>query len=258
MVEILSILVIITVLFLAVWYPLIKGRKRSMIKSIVLMMVILIGIAGSTYRISKSRTFQFFGQLTYQGTTDEKVVALTFDDGPYPGTTDAVLKTLEALEVKGTFFLNGESIDANPMETKAIIDAGHELGNHSYSHPRMVFMSYSEIQEEMEATDTAMRNLGYEPTGYVRSPYCKKLLTFPWYLRQTDQINAIWTLEPETYYESAEDMLVYTIENIEPGGIILLHVLPASRVSTRELLEPLIRELKEEGYSFVTISEMLE
>lgn len=241
-----------------IYFTLLKKLRHKVIITVIIALAVLLLMGMGTYRIFKSRTFQFFGHLEYQGVTEEKQVALTFDDGPFGEEVYEVLDTLETHDVTGTFFLNGQDIEANQEGTLAIIDAGHELGNHSYSHKRMIFMSFNEIRDEMETTDDLMRSLGYEPTGYVRSPYCKKLFAFPIYLVQSDQINVTWTVEPETYYKSVDDMVQYTLDTIEPGGIILLHTLASKRSESREALEGIIIGLIDEGYSFVTVSELLD
>lgn len=210
-----------------------------------------------TYRLSKSRTFQFFGHIINKGDTEEKHVALTFDDGPYPGTTDEVLSILTEKGVQATFFLNGAQMQAYPDETISIIEAGHELGNHSYNHKRLMLMPYSTIQEEMESTDEVMKDLGYEPTGYVRSPYCKKLFMFPLYLKNTNQYNVTWSIEPETYYSEGPSMVKHIEDALEPGAIILLHSLPSGRTETRAYLADMIDAVQAKGYQFVTVEDLL-
>lgn len=258
MFDLVILLILLLVVYFAIWLLFIKQRRRRVLWSILLLVIVVALSAIGTYRLSKSRTVQAFGHLINKGITEEKIVALTFDDGPYPGTTDEVLEILKEHDIKATFFVIGKDVEANPDETTAIIDAGHELGNHSYSHPRMMFASYENIEEEMAGTDQALRELGYEPTKYVRSPYCKKLFAFPWYLSRNDLINVTWTIEPETFVKEKDALVEYTVSNIEPGAIILLHPLPSARETTREALEEIIIEVKAMGYTFVTVSEMLE
>lgn len=132
-----------------------------------------------------------------QVATSEKVVALTFDDGPGVHT-DEILRILEEHNVKATFFLTGREIKAHRDKAQKIAKAGHQIGNHSYSHQRMVFKS-------------------------------------PTFIR----------------------IVNYVRERIEPGSIILLHVMYESRTASLKAVEGIITALKQEGYSFVTVSELL-
>ena len=86
------------------------------------------------WNISKSRTFQVFGEIVAKAETNEKVIALTFDDGPWGAEyTSQVLNILEEHDVKGTFFLNGSGIQQNKQPAIDLVNAGHQIGNHSYS-----------------------------------------------------------------------------------------------------------------------------
>ncbi len=107
-----------------------------------------------------ARKFQLFGGITDQVETKQKVVALTFDDGPTKNV-DKILPLLDQYHVKATFFLIGNEIEKNPVEAKKIVSAGHQIGNHTYSHQRMVFKSPSYIKAEIEKTDKLIREAGF-------------------------------------------------------------------------------------------------
>lgn len=88
----------------------------------------------SAHRVARARTFQVFGSIVPRVNVSEPVVALTFDDGPVPGPTDRVLRMLRDADVRATFFLNGQAVEEQPDEAAKIARAGHEIGNHTYSH----------------------------------------------------------------------------------------------------------------------------
>ena len=137
--------------------------RRRMITgwlAISLAVTLLLGVGA--YKFSNSRRFQAFGELIQRVETTDKVVALTFDDGPTPGDTEAVLKTLTAHNVSATFFLCGAEMAAHPSQTKLIVDAGHQVGNHSWSHQRMWFLTPNSVRKELDDTDLEIRNSGYE------------------------------------------------------------------------------------------------
>ncbi|MGA4721064.1 polysaccharide deacetylase family protein [Fictibacillus nanhaiensis] len=221
---------------------------------------LLIGLAYSGLKLSSSRDFQFFGGLVTSADTAEKVVALTFDDGP-TDNTDEILSILKEEGVKATFFVTGREIEENLKEAKEIVAEGHELGNHSYSHERMVLKTPSYIRNEIESTDKLIRKAGYEGKIHFRPPYGKKLIGLPYYLDKHDRKTILWNIEPETYPEIASDstkIVKYVSRNIQPGSIILLHVMYDSRTESMESVKGIITDLKAKGYTFKTVSEMVE
>src|SRR5262245_16641673 len=112
--------------------------RKKWLKALLVIVVAVLVVTAAAYQISKSRTFQFFGAIVSRVNTRQKVVALTFDDGPTPGATEEVLSILNEAGVKATFFVIGSELEQNLEEGRKIVAAGHELGNHTYSHKRMV------------------------------------------------------------------------------------------------------------------------
>lgn len=202
-----------------------------------------------------ARNYQLFGNITSHIETHEKVVALTFDDGPTQNT-DAILTLLDTYNVKATFFLIGKDIEENPEEAKKIAEAGHQIGNHTYSHKRMVFKSQSFIKSEIEKTDALIASIGYTETPAVRPPHGKKLIGFPYYLNKHHRKTITWNLEPDTYYTSTEDKITYIKENIQPGSIILMHPMYDTTGKELQTIEKVLQTLIDDGYTFVTIEEL--
>jgi peptidoglycan-N-acetylglucosamine deacetylase len=232
-------------------------------KTIIIISVVSILFIGTSYvlfNLSKSRTFQFFGGLLDKVETTDKVVALTFDDGPAMHT-DEILTILKAEHVKATFFLTGNEIKKSPDDAKKIAEEGHEIGNHTYSHQRMVFKSPTFIKEEIEKTDELIRQTGYKGDIHFRPPFGKKLFQLPYYLNKHNRKSILWNIEPETYPKIAANsnkITDHVIGKIEPGSIILLHVMYESRRESLNSVKEIISSLKEQGYTFVTVSELLE
>jgi peptidoglycan/xylan/chitin deacetylase (PgdA/CDA1 family) len=125
--------------------------------------VVLVLLAASgfgAWRVMDSRSFQLFGRLVERVNTSQKVVALTFDDGPKPGPTEEALRILDQAHATATFFAVGESVEQYPGLATEILAAGDELGNHSYSHAWMVLRPMSFYASEIERTDRLLRHAG--------------------------------------------------------------------------------------------------
>lgn len=231
-----------------------------MLKRLLLVVLLVITLLAILWQTSRSRTFQFFGEIVPRVSTTEKVVALTFDDGPSVGATDEILSILAAENVKATFFVIGGELEKNLAEGKKLVAAGHELGNHSYSHERMFFSSPATVKQEIESTDRLIRTAGYQGEIFFRPPYTKKLFTLPYYLSKTNRKTITFDVEPETYPEvatSADKITEYVLSKTQPGSIILLHVMYGSRNESRKSVKPIIEGLRAKGYSFKTVSELL-
>lgn len=227
--------------------------KKKLIIAVILMALLFAGM----FKVTKLRTFQFFGGLTYQAETKDKVIALTFDDGPTKNV-DQLLPLLDEYKAKATFFLIGNEIEKHPEEAKKIVEAEHQIGNHTYSHKRMVLKSPSFIKEEIEKTDELIRKIGYKGEIDFRPPYGKKFVGLPYYLSQHNRETIMCSLEPETYYSSVDDKVDYVLENIKPGSIILLHPMYDQTGGTIQVVEEILKELTSEGYQFVTVNELQE
>lgn len=228
-----------------------KRKLIWIILSILLVVLLLFG----AYKLMNSRSFQLYGGLTQQVETNQKVVALTFDDGPTQNVNE-ILPLLEKYNVKTTFFLIGQDIEKHPEQAKQIVEAGHQVGNHTYSHHRMVLKSPSFIKEEIEKTDELIRDAGYEDEIDFRPPNSKKLVGLPYYLNKVKKETITMNLEPDTFYSDSEDRIHYVIENITPGSIILMHPMYEDIDKVLKEIEGVIQGLQDEGYTFVTVNEL--
>lgn len=254
---------LLTAAIAVVWRRL-AGSPRSAARRAgrlaVAIAVALLIVGAGVYLLSRSRTFQLAGELVPRVETDEKVIALTFDDGPTE-RTDGVLAILDRRGAKATFYLSGAEAEARPEDVRRIVAAGHELGNHTYSHSRLYFLSSSRVADEFERADAVFRSLGYERATTVRPPGCKRLLTAPLYLSRSGRVTVTWDLEPDSIGRiagDAEAMTGHVLERARPGSIVLMHVMYDSRQASRDALPRILDGLREKGYRFVTVSELLE
>lgn len=186
-----------------------------------------------------------------------RVVALTFDDGPWPGQTERVLEILAKEEVKATFFMLGVQVQAHPELARRVANEGHQIGNHTLGHlmlprvsPSVVHAQIGRGQEAIEKA-TGVVPTWFRPPGGLMSRVV------------TDECKdyglevALWTVDPQDWRPSeAEQMTQDVVGFSEPGGVILLHDGGGNRSVTIEALGPIIRELKKRGFGFVTMDEL--
>ncbi|QPA53261.1 polysaccharide deacetylase family protein [Lysinibacillus sphaericus] len=229
--------------------------KRRLVYCGIVTLIILT-LAFFSYKLMNARNYQLFGNLTSHVETNNKVVALTFDDGPSKNS-DAILSLLDEYQVKATFFLIGKDIEDQPEEARKIAEAGHQIGNHTYSHKRMVLKSPSFIKHEIEKTDDLIADIGYTKSIVVRPPYGKKLFGLPYYLNKHQRETITWNLEPDTFFTQADEKVRYVKENIQPGSIILMHPMYDATDNELQAIKEILQTLKDEGYTFVTIDELL-
>lgn len=215
----------------------------------------------------------FFDQavLTRKGTiygfpVKDKVIALTFDDGPSPIWTPRILDELKKHNIKATFFMVGSNAEKYPQIAKRVADDGHEIGNHTYLHHVLLYYTNDELQLEIKHTENIIGNITGRKTDLFRPP--KGWLT----KREKDYIKSLgykiilWTLNSKDWVSFFGDKYIANklARNIQPGDIILFHdsggvfsLKDGNRLNTLKAISILINELKQKGYKFVTISELL-
>lgn len=191
---------------------------------------------------------------------DKKLVALTFDDGPSHTTRD-ILKVLDETNTIATFFVVGENIDLNPDVLYETYQKGHEIGNHTNSHPVSLLMNQQKIAKEiLIAEEKIYQVIGIKPK-LIRAPYAlypQNLLTN---VELFNMLLISWDVDPEDWKQVNSNIIVNRVlKDVTPGSIILLHDGPPEldRSHTIEALPEIISKLKEDGYQFVTVSELLE
>lgn len=226
---------------------------------VVVGVVVVLGLLGwGGWKLCRSRTWQVMGEFYPRVNTTENVVALTFDDGP-TAQTDTVLALLRRLDVKATFFLMGVDLERHPTEGPKLVAAGHQLGNHTYSHPVMIGKSQAFIRREIETTDSLIRQVGYRGDILFRPPFGKRLFGLPFYLRQTHRKTILWDVEPESFDTVARNSAAITqhvLAHTRPGSIILLHVMYKGDASIAAI-RGIVTGLRQRGYQFKTVSELL-
>lgn len=191
--------------------------------------------------------------------TYEKVVALSFDDGPNPPYTERVLEVLKRYQARATFFLLGRNIDMHRASAERILEAGHELGNHSYWHRHLRWESPSRIETEIADTDRLIRSLNYQGPIPFRAPFGE---TFPgpwwasWCLHRPLYLFDV-SPDPADYLRAdPQNIARHMLDVTRPGSVLLFHDGEGIRTESVIALEDVLRGLRERGYRFVPVSEL--
>lgn len=185
---------------------------------------------------------------------DKPYIALTFDDGPNYLTTPKVLDALDKYGARATFFVLGQRINNKTSDLLVrMIESGSEIGNHSYDHPILSNLTKSGIRDQINRTETLVYNAcGQKPT-LIRPPYGSVNSRVLETISQPAVLWSVDTLDWES--RNTKKIVAKVLDNVESGDIILMHDIYAS---TANAVEPILKILSEQGYQFVTVSELLE
>lgn len=188
----------------------------------------------------------------------EKVIALTFDDGPWPNTTLQVLDILKKNDIKATFFWIGRMIQESPEIAKRVVAEGHVIANHTWSHSYR-WMNKAAAAREIDRT----ADLIYETTGvktlYFRPPGGILTNGVADYAKQKNYSVIMWSNDSIDYRPYPAKRLVNNVlRKVKPSDIVLMHDGGGNRSATVKALPEIISTLKQRGYKFVTIPELLE
>lgn len=207
-----------------------------------------------------------FGKNIVRLSTDQRIVALTYDDGPSPPYTDQLLDILAKHNVKATFFLIGKRIERHPETVDRMIAEGHQIGNHSYSHPVLGFLPPFYVQRQIERTDDLIRQHGIVEEIVFRAPMLTRFLPVAYVLAKLDRTHIsgdVWSWDWTTQNPDkiTETVLKKTLSSTESGSIIVLHDgkaenKNANRSGTIEATDRIITALKQDGYQFVRLSDV--
>ena len=237
---------------------------------LVTSVVLAAGALGGTmlYGIH-GRSAQVFGPSVRRGGGRRRSIALTFDDGPSEGSLP-LLEYLHAEGIKATFFVCGMNVERHPSIARAIAQAEHEIGNHTYSHARLCprlgwklnIKSPEEIFHEFARTQgIIVREAGVTPV-LLRAPYGMRWHGLRAAQRQLGLLGVMWTVIGHDWEWRAEAISKLVLRKATPGGIVCLHdgrdIQPQPDIGeTLQAVKQIIPILKAEGYAFETVSELL-
>lgn len=190
--------------------------------------------------------------------TTQKIVALTFDDGPNPGFTQKTLALLKRHGARATFFALGRNLQMHRGTAVAVAESGNELANHAFSHQALSELSFKKQREEILATEKELLELGAKPPVLVRTPYG----VAPGWLRPW-----LWlTRRPLIFWDVAvfdfarqdpRELTRALTQQVRPGAIFLLHDGEGNRAEMLQALDWFLDHLKSNGYEATTVSDLL-
>ncbi len=202
----------------------------------------------------------FYGKVIYEikPNSNQKVIALTFDDGPWKNTTRQTLDILKKNNIKATFFVVGSALQNHPQLGKQIIAQGHAIANHTWNH-WYHFMNPQAAAMEIDRTTDLIYKLTGVKTNLFRPPGGHLSNGLVAHAKRRKYATLMWSADSRDFQRPAPATMVNTVlKNARPGGIILLHDGGGDRTNTVKALPQIIAKLKQQGYSFVTIPELLE
>lgn len=243
------------------WAVQMRRRRRHALKLLPALPV--LALAGSCAYMAINPTSQVYGKIVLHGPEGEKTVALTFDDGPNEPYTSEILNVLDQEGVKATFFAVGVNVQTYPEVTRRIVEDGNVIANHSYDHSRLataVDFRYSQVEraQEIIRSTTGVSPRFFRPPAGIHTP---------WQLRKVSSSGLTtvnWDAEGYDWQRpnTPERIEQKVLSSVRPGSIILLHDGDethhgSDRSQTVAALPIIIDTLRAEGYSFVTIPQML-
>ncbi|MFC4005903.1 polysaccharide deacetylase family protein [Nonomuraea purpurea] len=177
-------------------------------------------------------------------------MALTFDDGPGP-YTDKLLRTLAAHHARATFFVIGQNVVAHRGVLRRTAEAGHEIGNHTWSHPDLTRLSPARVRSQLTRTDRAIKSVtGTVPT-LVRPPYGALNKSVR---KQTRRPLVLWSVDTLDWLRRNSARVARSArKSVRPGSVILFHDIHPTTVRA---IPRVLKDLSKRGYTFVTVSEL--
>jgi len=202
------------------------------------------------------------GSVVYRVPVAERVVALTFDDGPRPPFTDAILDVLRDQGIVATFFLVGQNVERHPEVARRIVREGHAVGNHGWAHRALDELSTSGAHEEIGRGARAIRQATGVQPSILRPPFG----AFDGRIRggrgvaaDHGQTLVMWSVETRDWAtRSPRAVAVGTLRQVEPGAVVLLHDGGGDREHVVTATRWMIGHLARQGYRFVTVPQLLE
>ncbi len=232
-----------------------KRRERKFFCGILLMSLFFFAFfcyhkTDELVSLSKESVIVVMKKLN--GETENKKIAITFDDGPHPYYTEQLLDGLKERDAKATFFLTGEHAEQYPELVKRMYEEGHLIGNHTYSHLQLGAHNREAYKEELLKTNEILEEIIEEEIQFVRPPYGSWDKSFE---AELSMFPVLWSIDPQDWCSSNVAGIVNSVlSKADENDIILMH---DEYKSTITAAFTVIDELQKRGYEFVTVDEIL-
>lgn len=237
-------------------------KKHILFLPLLLAVILAPSLSGAASAASdKGREYyETRGDIVWEVPTESRVIALTFDDGPDPVYTPQIAALLKQYQAKSTFFVVGNRVSQYPEIVKALANDKHEIANHTYNHPDIRRISSGRLLEEVQKTQETI----YEATGIrprlFRPPGGYYNQTVINTAKQAGFLVIMWSWHQDTRDWSdpgVKKIVDKVLNNARNGDIVLFHDYGGNRKQTLQALEQILPELKNRGYQFVTVSELM-
>lgn len=196
-------------------------------------------------------------EIVRAGSATTRAVALSFDDGPSLSNTPVVLDLLESVGARATFFVVGEFMRGREAVLERAVAHGHELGNHTFTHPKTAHLTRDELYEEISRTNAAIESVGGRPR-LLRPPFGKDRRRFVQFARELGMVVALWSIDSgDTRGATGDEIASALIRDTTPGSIVLLHDGGDLRADTLAACGTYVPAIVADGFRLVTISELL-
>jgi peptidoglycan/xylan/chitin deacetylase (PgdA/CDA1 family) len=198
-------------------------------------------------------------ELVYHSRRNDRMeIALSFDDGPHPRLTPVILDILAEYGVKATFFMVGENVGYYPAAARAVAEAGHEIGNHTFSHRRFGRMSEDDLLHEIHACEEAISSVTKAPVRWIRPPEGQLSEVMGEVLGDSDYRIILWDVDTRDWaHTPPAEITRHILDTVQAGDIILMHDFIGHDSPTPAALRQVIPALLERGYRFVTVGELV-
>lgn len=190
---------------------------------------------------------------------DRMEIALSFDDGPHPRLTPVILDILEEYGIKATFFMVGENVGYYPAAARAVAEAGHEIGNHTFSHRKFGRMGEEDLRREIRSCEEAIASVSDSPVRFIRPPEGQMSDVMRRVIGASDYRVILWDVDTRDWAHTPPDEISrHILDTVQAGDIILMHDFIGYDSPTPEALRLVIPALLERGYRFVTVGELVD
>jgi peptidoglycan/xylan/chitin deacetylase (PgdA/CDA1 family) len=197
--------------------------------------------------------------LISAGHGDRRAVALTFDDGPSPANTPSLLDLLARHGARATFFVVGQEVWGNEAILRRAVAHGHELANHTFSHPHSHALTRAELRAELVRTNNAITEAAPADVGFVRPPFGKDRRRTAAVAAELGLRVALWSLDSgDARGRAIDDVVTHVTRAVRPGAIVLFHDGGDVRPTTLGACERIVPALCDAGLELVTLSELID
>ncbi len=250
-----------------------RRLPRLLLRTVVGVVILALAIVGG-YELFEQPTSQIWGRTFVHGPPNQKVVALTYDDGPNPPYTDRIIDVLERERVHATFFVVGRAVAAYPWEVRREVRDGDAIGNHTWGHHHLIMMTRAEIRRSLQRTADAIYAAAGIHTHLMRPPFGARDWLVLHVVHSMGYTVVMWSvpLAKDWEYPPAPVIAKRILRYVGDGSIIVLHDGNRGRLCGPKHLNPhicdrtqdiaatkiIVGTLKREGYRFVTVPELIK